>query len=253
MKKFILPIIIAASTLVSATAQAQISINFRIGTPVVTRCLPPPQPVAVYDDYYYLPEVEAYYSVPEHCYYYMDGGRRWVSAAYLPGRYHDYDWRSARRYQVRAVRPFEQHSVYRNRFGGNWGGNWNNDRTYAYRDRYNDRRDNNRGYDRRPSDSPYDSNNPWSRDNGRFNDNRVSPYDGRRGGNDRQQGGNWQDQQPQQQNGGGNQWGDRNGRGRSNSNYPQDRGNDQRNNNDQYRNAPRDGRMQMANVQRVSF
>lgn len=156
MKKFVLSIIIAAGGLFTQAANAQVgvSVGVRLG-PVVINVHKPVAPVVVYDDFYYLPEVEAYYSVPEHCYYYMDGNRRWTSAAYLPGRYRDYDWRYARRYEIHNQRPFDNHVYYRNRFGGNPGRNWDNNR---YADRGNDRRDN-RDYRRRYPDSPYDSNN----------------------------------------------------------------------------------------------
>ena len=84
-----------------------------------------------YNDYYYLPDAEAYYNVGRHCYYYNNGGA-WVSATYLPGVYHNYSWRTARRYQIHAYRPYMHDVVYRERFGG-YGGhhNWNN-RNHGY-------------------------------------------------------------------------------------------------------------------------
>jgi hypothetical protein len=102
------------------------------------------------EDYYYLPEVDAYYSVPDQCYYYNDGGR-WVSAAYLPGAYRNYDWRYARRYEVRAPRPFMHADYYRARYHGvAFNGHWD------------------RGYDR-----------GWNGDNRRFDRNRGEHFDGR--------------------------------------------------------------------------
>ncbi|WP_345951781.1 MULTISPECIES: hypothetical protein [unclassified Mucilaginibacter] len=168
MKKFFLSIIIAAGGLLSQTASAQVGVNVgvRIG-PLVINVHKPVPPAVVYDNYYYLPDVEAYYSVPEHCYYYMDDDRRWVSGAYLPGRYHDYDWRSARRYEVRAQRPYANHDYYRSRYGSNGGRSWNNNQ---YANRTPDRRDD-RGYNGRFPSSPYDSNNAgggrgnWDRNN----------------------------------------------------------------------------------------
>ncbi|MGZ3751854.1 MAG: hypothetical protein ACXVAU_11290, partial [Mucilaginibacter sp.] len=91
------------------------------------------------EDYYYLPEVDAYYSVPEQCYYYNDGGE-WVSAAYLPGAYHDFDWRSARRYEVRAPRPYMHNDYYRTRYSGvAFNGHWDRDynRGYTNENHYN--------------------------------------------------------------------------------------------------------------------
>jgi len=113
------------------------------------------------DDYYYLPDVDAYYSVPNQCYYYNNGDN-WVSAAYLPGAYRDYDWRSARHYEVRAPRPFMHNDFYRARFNGAaFNGRWNeryNDNHYRHVDynrgrvaynRPNFDRGDSRGHDRR--------------------------------------------------------------------------------------------------------
>ncbi|GAC1305120.1 MAG: hypothetical protein NVSMB24_13600 [Mucilaginibacter sp.] len=129
MKKLTILSAIALSGLIYSTANAQIGIHvgFHFGTPVYT-----PQRVVVQepvytepsaevynsdDDYYYLPDVDAYYSVSEQCYYYNDG-ENWISAAYLPGAYRDYDWRSVRRYEVRSPRPYMHDDVYRSRYNG---------------------------------------------------------------------------------------------------------------------------------------
>ncbi|MDB5133158.1 MAG: hypothetical protein JWR02_2907 [Mucilaginibacter sp.] len=129
MKKLTILSAIALSGLIYSTADAQIGIRLGLhfGTPVYTRqrvVVQEPvynEPAAdVYnsgDDYYYLPDVDAYYSVSEQCYYYNDGDS-WISAAYLPGVYRDYDWRSERRYEVRAPRPYMHDDVYRSRYNG---------------------------------------------------------------------------------------------------------------------------------------
>lgn len=84
------------------------------------------------EDYYYLPEVDAYYSVPDQCYYYNDGSE-WVSAAYLPGDYSNYDWRTARRFEVRAPRPFLHDDYYRARYNGvAFNGHWNRSYNHVY-------------------------------------------------------------------------------------------------------------------------
>jgi hypothetical protein len=70
------------------------------------------------DDYYYLPDVGAYYNINEQCYYYFDGNN-WISAAFLPGEYHDFDWRNARRYEVREPHPYLRNNFYVNRYRGN--------------------------------------------------------------------------------------------------------------------------------------
>jgi hypothetical protein len=230
MKKFVLSIIIAAGGLVAQSAQAQVgvSVGMRIG-PLVINLHKPIAPAVVYDDFYYLPDVEAYYSVPEQCYYYMDGNR-WVNAAYLPGRYRNYDWRNSRRYEVRTQRPYANHDYYRNKFGGNRGGNWNDNNQYA--NRGPERRDDRRGNDRFPS-SPYDSNNGggrggYNRPDRRDDDNRYE-RDGNRGGEyDNDRGGNYNGQ-PNRNNGQGNNGQRWNGGQNGNDNGQPGRGNGQGN------------------------
>lgn len=183
MKKLAILSVIAAGSLFISKANAQVSIQFGINIPAHPVYVPaPPPPVVeeqpVYDDnvnvsddddYYYLPEVEAYYNVGAGCYYYNDGSR-WISCAYLPGAYRDYNWRTAVRYEVRAPRPFMHHDFYRQRWGGYMGdrGNWGHrfDRRpangYAYRPGWGGDRG---SWGRRPN--PYDNRGNWG--NGRDN------------------------------------------------------------------------------------
>jgi hypothetical protein len=199
MKKSIILSTILFGSLVYNSAQAQISVHIGLNIPArrVYVPAPPPQPVEVYDndefddsdDYYYLPEVEAYYSVPRHCYYYQDGGR-WISAAYLPGAYRSYDWRTARRFEIRGRRPYMHHDEYRSKWGGGFNrGDWNrrND-NYAGRRFDNNRNDWNRNNNR--NDRPQGGFNQPNRNN----DNRggwgqPNRNDDNRGGRDRNQGG----------------------------------------------------------------
>ena len=145
MKKSILLSAIAFSSLFYHTANAQIRIHFGINfapRPVyVPARLVVQAPVCEYtepadyngdEDYYYLPDVDAYYSVPEQCYYYNDGGR-WVTTAYLPGSFHDFDWRYARHYEVRAPRPYMHNDYYRSRFNGvAFNGRWDHFDNHYY-------------------------------------------------------------------------------------------------------------------------
>jgi len=157
MKKLLLISAIAMSGIFYNTASAQIRVHFGIQLTPRPVYVSAPAPVvysqpAAYednDDYYYLPDVDAYYNVGEQCYYYNNGGS-WVSAAYLPGAYRNYDWRAARRYEIRASRPYMRADFYRSRYNGAaFAGRWNdrnNDRHYvtAY---HEDHRFDNRGYD----------------------------------------------------------------------------------------------------------
>jgi hypothetical protein len=201
MKKIYLLSAVVLGSFLSNKAQAQFSIHIGLNLPARHVYVPAPQPVydPIYnddfdnsDDYYYLPEVEAYYSIPLRCYFYMDGNR-WTRAAYLPGAYRNYDWRTARRFEVRGRRPYMNHDVYRNKWGGSANrGDWNRG---------------NNNYAGRGNDH---NNGGWGRDN------RGGGFNGR-GRDDRNNGGgrgNWgggqqqQPSQPDRNNGGGRgNWG----------------------------------------------
>ncbi|MFD1255519.1 hypothetical protein ACFQ3S_01815 [Mucilaginibacter terrae] len=255
MKKFVLSIILAAGGLVaqSANAQVGVSVGMRIG-PLVINIHKPIAPAVVYDDFYYLPDVEAYYSVPEQSYYYMNGNR-WVNAAYLPGRYRNFDWRNARRYQVRTQRPYANHNYYRNKFGGNPGGNWNDNNQYANREP--ERRDDRRSNDRFPS-PPYDSNNGggrggYNQPDRRNDDNRYERGDNRGGQNDNDRG-NANSQPNRSNNGQGNYGRPYNGQP-SNQNGG-NRGNNNQNNGKEQRYTQNNGgdrRIPFGSVEKVSF
>jgi hypothetical protein len=164
MKKLIILSAIAMSGLIYSTADAQIGIHlgFRfaprkeayVPAPVVVEQAP------VYDnnddDYYYLPDVDAYYSVSEQCYCYFDGDS-WISAEYLPGAYRDYDWRSARRFEIREHAPYMHNDVYRSKYNGRAVGDWahNSYNNHSEGNYANAGRDNNGG--NRGSDQHFDN------------------------------------------------------------------------------------------------
>lgn len=71
--------------MVANATQAQVSINVNIGTP-------PAWGPAGYSqmEYYYLPDIEAYYDVRTSQFIYFGGGR-WIRTTYLPRQYRNYD------------------------------------------------------------------------------------------------------------------------------------------------------------------
>ncbi|WP_074489137.1 hypothetical protein [Mucilaginibacter polytrichastri] len=211
MKNLAIIMAVGAGLLTVKTADAQIrlGVNLHFGN-VGTRVIvaQPVQDVSYTnydddDDYYYLPDVEAYYDVSQQCYYYNDG-EQWIHAAYLPGRYRNYDWRNARHYEVRAQRPYMRHDEYRTRFGGfdQRGGGFDN--RYANRGGFDNHRDDNRG----GFDNHRDDNRGWNGDNrgGQFNAPNRGNYGGQyeNRGQQNQDRGNYggQPQQNQYQNGG---------------------------------------------------
>jgi len=211
------------------SVKAQVSIHLGINIPARPVYVPAPRPVVVEeapvydddvsydDDYYYLPEVEAYYSVPRHCYYYNDGNA-WITAAYLPGAYRNYNWRTAVRYEVRASRPYLHHDIYRSRWGGyagdrsNWGRRFESRSGYAYHSR------DYRGWNR----ENYDRGNWNRRDNDGGNWNRRDNDHGNwnRGNNDR---GNWNRGNDDRRNNGRGNWGNQRSDNRDHGNHGSER------------------------------
>ena len=209
MKKLAILSAIALSGLIynSANAQIRVHVGLNLGSPVVVyrpRPVVVEQPVYqetqdVYDDsndddYYYLPEVNAYYNVNARSYYYYNGDN-WINCAYLPGAYRNYDWRSARRYEIHERRPFMRNDFYRSRYNGREVAEWrhfNNNNRYGGgyarnnhfdRDAYrrNDNHFDNRGGNfNRGNDNHY-----GNRGQGRYNNQRSQNNDGRYNGQGR--------------------------------------------------------------------
>jgi len=70
---------------IAGQVEAQVAVNVNIGTP------PAWGPVGYTNvDYYYLPDVEAYYDIRASQFIYFGNGR-WIRNAYLPGPYRNYD------------------------------------------------------------------------------------------------------------------------------------------------------------------
>jgi hypothetical protein len=121
----------------SFNASAQVSVSVNIGT------APQWGPVG-YDraEYYYLPDVEAYYYVPRKQFIYLDAGR-WVFAANLPGRYRGYDLYSGYKVVLNDARPYDHFYDHRSRYARYKG--WHN-RQECIRDFRGRGRDDHRGY-----------------------------------------------------------------------------------------------------------
>lgn len=102
---------------VPASGQVKVSVNVNIGSQ------PSWGPVG-YDhvDYYYMPDIDVYYSVPRQQYIYLDGGR-WTFAVALPVRYRDYDVYRGYKVVVNEPEPYRHCEVYRERYG-RWKGKY---------------------------------------------------------------------------------------------------------------------------------
>lgn len=71
--------------LVTSATQAQVSVNVNIGSP------PSWGPAGYANvDYYYIPDVQAYYDIQASQFIYFGNGR-WIRSRNLPGQYRNYD------------------------------------------------------------------------------------------------------------------------------------------------------------------
>lgn len=133
-------LLVAIGSISAMHASAQVSVSVNIGTQ------PQWGPVG-YDraDYYYLPDVEAYYYIPRRQFIYLDAGR-WVFAASLPGRYRGYDLYSGYKVVINQPRPYDHFYDHRDRYARyrNWRGRQECIRDYD-RPRYYENRDHRRG------------------------------------------------------------------------------------------------------------
>jgi len=121
MKRLILVALLFTGSIAfhkNANAQVRVNVNFNIGSQ-------PEWGPAGYDyaEYYYLPDIDAYYNVPARQFIYADGPR-WITARSLPARYRGFDLYHSYKVVVNEPRPYLHHDVYRSRYAG-------------YRGRYN--------------------------------------------------------------------------------------------------------------------
>lgn len=110
MKKIILTTAIFLSALSFQAAKAQISLNINIGSQ------PEWGPVG-YDhaDYYYMPDIDAYYDIPAHQYVYVENNV-WVHRAALPARYSNYNVYNGYKVVVNERSPWVRNDVYRAKY-----------------------------------------------------------------------------------------------------------------------------------------
>jgi hypothetical protein len=113
MKKLFFAVAILFGCLLFNIADAQIHIN--LGLNVAAQ--PDWGPVG-YDhaEYYYMPDIDAYYDVPNHQYVYLENNV-WVHAGALPPRYH-FDKYHTYKVVVNQHNPWEHHADIRARYSG---------------------------------------------------------------------------------------------------------------------------------------
>ena len=94
----------------SKESKGQISFSLNLGVQPVWG------PVGYYRvDYYYLPDIEAYYHVSTRRYTYLVDGE-WISTYSLPRRYRNYDLYSGYKVVVNEPRPYLHNREYREKY-----------------------------------------------------------------------------------------------------------------------------------------
>jgi hypothetical protein len=92
------------------TSKAQVSVNINIGVQ------PEWGPVGYdYVEYYYLPDIEAYYYVPQRQFVYLSGNR-WIFSASLPSRYAHYNLYSGYKVVLRTPHAYKHFKDHRTRY-----------------------------------------------------------------------------------------------------------------------------------------
>jgi hypothetical protein len=110
MKKILIIAALVLSNFLCGTTYAQVSFRVNISNQPIWG------PVG-YDhvEYYYLPDIDAYYYVPRHRYYFMENGN-WRSGSSLPPRYREYDIYNGRKVVVNEPKPYLRHNEYKARY-----------------------------------------------------------------------------------------------------------------------------------------
>lgn len=105
-------LVLIVAVLLPGIAAAQVRINLNLN---VDR-----QPIwgpTGYDhvEYYYLPDIDAYYNVPQQRFFYSERGR-WKSGTSLPSRYRGYDLYNSYKVVVNEPQPYRNHATYREQY-----------------------------------------------------------------------------------------------------------------------------------------
>ncbi len=146
MKKIIFAAALMFSCILFKTADAQV--HFSLGINIGSQ--PDWGPVG-YDhaDYYYMPDIDAYYDIPAHQYVYYQNNA-WVHSVNLPARYRNYDIYNGYKVVINGQRnPWERNNVYKAKYANYKGRRGQaiirNSRDAKYKNHWNNGRGNDAG------------------------------------------------------------------------------------------------------------
>jgi hypothetical protein len=66
-------------------------------------------------EFYYLPDIDVYYNVPQQKYFYNERGR-WISRSYLPSRYRDFNLYNSYKVVINEPRPYRNNKTHREQY-----------------------------------------------------------------------------------------------------------------------------------------
>jgi hypothetical protein len=93
-----------------SASNAQVNVNVNLGIQPVWG------PVGYdYVENYYFPDLDIYYNVPQHVYYYYKNGI-WVSRRHLPHHFRSYDIFTLYKIVINEPNPWMRHSIYRDKY-----------------------------------------------------------------------------------------------------------------------------------------
>jgi hypothetical protein len=113
MKKMIFAAALVLSSFAVKVADAQFKINFNLNIGSQPEWGP-----TGYDhvEYYYLPDIDAYYYVPGHQYVYQQNNA-WVRTTTLPTRYRNFDVYNSYKVVVNQAEPWRNQAAIRAKYG----------------------------------------------------------------------------------------------------------------------------------------
>ncbi len=180
MKKILLSTLLLTGILFigHSFAQVRVNLNINLGNRPSWGI-----PGNVRGDFYYLPEIDCYYDIPQRQFLYFDG-RGWRGSAMLPDRYRQYDLYRGFKVMINQPRPYLNGHYYRNQYLSYYNNYHRNRAPQMMAPNYPNRYDDNR-YDRRREndwdDNRYDNSNHNRNERGRdnFNEDRNRRQRGR--------------------------------------------------------------------------
>lgn len=112
MKKLILLLVLGMLGAVPLKSSAQLNVNLNIGSQPLWG------PVGYeHVDYYYLPDIDSYYSVPQRQFIYLNAGN-WVFNRALPSRFSGYDLYNGYKVVINSPKPYLHYKEHKIKYAG---------------------------------------------------------------------------------------------------------------------------------------